>query len=43
MSAVRWLLVYGGLTCFDMFANRNLWVDSLVNFCGRSRISKFVG
>ena len=40
---VRWLLVHGGWMCFDMFANRNLWVDSLVDFCDRSHISKFVG
>ena len=24
--------MHGGWTCFDMFANRNLWVDSLVDF-----------
>ena len=34
--------MHSGLTCFDMFINQNLWVDSLVNFCGHSRISKFV-
>ena len=36
VASARWVDVL-------MFTNRNLWVDSLINFCGRSRISKFVG
>ena len=37
VASSRWVDV------LHMFANQNLWVDSLVDFCGRSHISKFVG
>ena len=37
VASARWVDV------LHMFANQNLWVDSLVDFCGRSHISKFVG
>ena len=28
------LLVHGGLMCFDILTDWNLWVNSLVDFCG---------
>ena len=37
VASARWVDV------LHMFANQNLWVDSLVDFCGCSHISKFVG